>query len=281
MNYQFLILTLLHSSSLLAQTKCIKGDCKNGFGILEENHIRYEGEFKDGRFNGQGTMIFLDSSKWAGDKYIGEFKNDYRNGKGRYEYSHGSVFEGSYLKNKENGFGTYTWPNGHKYSGEFKNGYRQGLGTYFYSDGEWSKGYWDKDELHGTAYYYFDSSACYYGNWIRGIRTGKGVFLDTGLVYTGELKNNVFNGYGEITFLGTNEFTGNYYVGGFKNDFFDGEGIYTDKNGNIEMGIWANGEFVSALELELKRPQYEKNHTVVEMIDNHKCPNNPDKVFFE
>ena len=55
---------------------------------------KYEGEFKDGLLNGQGTLTFPD-----GLKYEGEFKDG-----------------------EEHGQGTVTLPDGTKYEGEFKDG---------------------------------------------------------------------------------------------------------------------------------------------------------------
>ena len=54
----------------------------------------YEGEFKDGNQNGQGTLTWTN-----GDMYEGEFKD------GKYD-----------------GQGTYTWPDGRKYVGEWLDG---------------------------------------------------------------------------------------------------------------------------------------------------------------
>ena len=55
---------------------------------------KYQGEFKDGKRHGQGTLTYSD-----GEKYVGEFKDGKRHGQG-----------------------TDTLKNGTKYVGEFKDG---------------------------------------------------------------------------------------------------------------------------------------------------------------
>ena len=47
---------------------------------------RYEGSFKNGNFEGQGTMFYAD-----GSKYVGSWKDDKRNGKGIEYNSKGRV----------------------------------------------------------------------------------------------------------------------------------------------------------------------------------------------
>ena len=71
----------------------------NGLGvIIFPNGIRYVGEWRYGKYEGQGTYTY-GKGKWEGDKYKGKFRGGYRNGQG-----------------------TYTWSDGDKYVGEFKKG---------------------------------------------------------------------------------------------------------------------------------------------------------------
>ena len=48
------------------------------------NGDRYEGEFRDGKFNGWRTYYHLANDQYRGDKYIGQFLNGARQGSGRY-----------------------------------------------------------------------------------------------------------------------------------------------------------------------------------------------------
>ena len=62
--------------------------------IYKADKTKYIGQFKDGKFDGQGTYTYPD-----GTKYIGQFKDGLPNGQG-----------------------TYTYPDGIKYTGQFKDG---------------------------------------------------------------------------------------------------------------------------------------------------------------
>ena len=75
--------------------QCISGDC----------------------FNGKGTYIYYD-----GTKYVGEWKDDMRNGQGTYTNYVGDKYVGQWKDNKKNGQGTLTYANGDKYVGQWKDG---------------------------------------------------------------------------------------------------------------------------------------------------------------
>lgn len=81
-----------------------EGDVKNcspdGFGKLvylykNSNIISYEGEFKNGLFNGKGTIKYKD-----GSIYTGEFKNGLRDGYGTFQDSKGKIiYDGLWKEN--------------------------------------------------------------------------------------------------------------------------------------------------------------------------------------
>lgn len=50
---------------------------------------RFEGEWRDGKKNGQGVMYFNN-----GDSYEGEWKDGHKNGRGIYRFSNGDIYEG-------------------------------------------------------------------------------------------------------------------------------------------------------------------------------------------
>ncbi len=53
------------------------------------NGDRYEGEFRDGKWNGWGTYYHLANNQFRGDKYTGQFLNGSRQGSGRYTSANG------------------------------------------------------------------------------------------------------------------------------------------------------------------------------------------------
>jgi len=107
---------------------CILGDCENGQGTYtwQDPFEEYEGEWKDGDYNGQGTYTYA-----SGDKYVGQWKNDKYDGQGTYTYGKGE------------------WE-GDKYVGEYKDDLRNGQGTYTMADGTVYKGLWENGELLGN-----------------------------------------------------------------------------------------------------------------------------------
>ncbi|MBV1922461.1 MAG: hypothetical protein KUG68_00380 [Flavobacteriaceae bacterium] len=95
---KFSIFTLLFTMFCLsAYSQCSSGDCKNGFAIY----------------------------KWSdGDSYEGEWKAGKFHGEGKYVYANGSTFVGSYQNGKKHGQGVYTKANGNKYEGTWELGKR-------------------------------------------------------------------------------------------------------------------------------------------------------------
>jgi hypothetical protein len=73
---------------LLRIADCLEGDCINGFGSLkyldEDSLYRYEGKFKDGKFDGLGFLYARESKKSENPKpkYFGYFSNGKKNGYG-------------------------------------------------------------------------------------------------------------------------------------------------------------------------------------------------------
>ena len=121
----------------------------NCFGTITfADDDKYVGEWKDNKYNGQGTYTFGPNSEWAGDKYVGEFKDDKYNGQGTYTYANGDKYVGEYKDDKRNGQGTYTFADGTKEVGEFKDGKLNGYAVQYSSDGSILKeGIWKDDEF--------------------------------------------------------------------------------------------------------------------------------------
>ena len=57
-------------------------------------------------------------------------------------------------------------------------------------------------------------------------------------IFEGQYLNNELNGFGRAFYY----YGGGYYIGEFKNDQRHGKGKRVDKSGNIEDGIWKNGD---------------------------------------
>ena len=175
----------------------------------------YEGEWKDGQPNGQGTWTAPD-----GSNYVGEWKDGNRHGQGTLTYF-GGKYVGEWKDGKQHGQGTKTdSPLGGKYVGEWKDGKRHGQGT--------------KTDSSGGKYV---------GEWKDGKRHGQGTYTwASGSTYEGEWKDFERNGQGTMTYA-----NGNTYVGEWKDHEKHGQGTMTYANGKKEVGEFKDGEYVGGL----------------------------------
>ena len=94
------------------------------FEGVNENELKYVGEYKNGTMHGQGTIIQLDVFE-----FVGEIKNGTMNGQGTLTYGSSSQWAGS------------------KYVGEFRDGKEHGQGTFTFADGRVKEGIWENGEL--------------------------------------------------------------------------------------------------------------------------------------
>ncbi|MEK0193634.1 hypothetical protein WME70_19765, partial [Microcoleus anatoxicus PTRS1] len=92
-----------------------KGDTLNGKPYGKGKYIidgaNYEGEFKNGTYNGKGILTYAN-----GDRHEVEWQNAKANGKGVYIYANGDRFEGEW---KDGGYikGVQIYKNGDRYEG--------------------------------------------------------------------------------------------------------------------------------------------------------------------
>jgi TolB-like protein len=124
--------------------------------------FKYEGEFKNDKFNGQGTWSIPD-----GQKYIGEFKDGKRHGKGTLTSPDGSKYVGEFKDSKLNGQGTYTFSDGEKYVGEFKYNYFNGQGTLTSPDGSKYVGEYKNGKINGKGVFYRVNGKIQSGAWVN------------------------------------------------------------------------------------------------------------------
>lgn len=124
----------------------------------------YEGELKDGKFNGFGRFTYHTGDKYEGEwidskrhgrgsythanigTYVGDWVYDKKHGNGTFNYVDGSVFEGQYRDDDWNGFGALRKESG-TYIGEWENGKRNGQGTQTWADGQVQNGQWKDNEF--------------------------------------------------------------------------------------------------------------------------------------
>ena len=117
-------------------------NCYGKVGPLPMSGDIYVGEWKTGKYHGQGTIEYSD-----GTKYVGKWKDGLPNGQGTLTDSSGNKYVGEFQDGKRHGQGTYTMSDGSKYAGEWEDSLPNGEGIYAYVDGKIDKGIWKKGEL--------------------------------------------------------------------------------------------------------------------------------------
>ena len=112
-----------------------------------------------------------------GSYYEGEIRNGLYNGKGRIVFANGDIKEGTFVDGKMNGYGSYCWAGGDKYVGNFVNGYMQGFGEYSYSRGDRYKGCWFEDNRNGFGIYTYADGTIELGEYRADKRHGTTIML--------------------------------------------------------------------------------------------------------
>lgn len=190
----------------------------HGYGILYIDNNKYEGNFRNGKLNGKGIVIYSDI------KVVlkGDWTNNLLNGKGEEYYIGDSnefvSYNGTFLKGKRS-FGKLLWKDTSYYEGGFnQNNKFNGYG----------KCYWN------------NLNEMYEGEWVDGNIHGKGkYYYQNGSTYEGDYNMNKRHGYGQYIWNKTK-----YYVGGWKDDLQSGEGVYC-KEGIVVRGIWRKGKLIN------------------------------------
>ena len=115
----FLISCIVNAQSKLpaCQGKDEK-NYNNCYGTFTSPTNKYVGEWKNGNFNGQGTMTWSN-----GTKYVGQWKDDAHEGQGTKTWSNGEKQVGNWHKDKSHGYGTLYINGKVRFQGEFVDGF--------------------------------------------------------------------------------------------------------------------------------------------------------------
>jgi len=161
------------------------------------NYKHYSGQWRNGEFNGQGTVIFKND-----DTYTGGWNDSELNGRGVYKHSNGFVregefvddlqvrgtvvrpdytFQGTFLSGREH-TGTTTYTNGIVFRGRREQEDMKRVGTFKYPDGDIFSGTFENQNgfwvLHGDDAEMIANSVpnkfIYKGQMRNGVRHGLG-----------------------------------------------------------------------------------------------------------
>lgn len=169
---------------------------KNGEGMLEfaSGNI-YEGEFKSDAMTGNGTIHFLAGGKTMDDPhdyYEGDFIDGKKQGEGTYTWADGSTYTGGFENDMRHGHGLYEDADGSSYEGAYENGMKQGEGKATYSDGSRYEGTFENDMRHGHGTYTWPNGESYTGEFKNNNISGRGTYTwPSGRTYTGLFENGI------------------------------------------------------------------------------------------
>ena len=148
-----------------------------------------------------------------GDTYDGDFKDGVRDGEGTYTYSEaGNKYEGQWKDNLKSGIGKMTFGGDGEYYGHFENGKRWGEGVYKYlKTKDLYSGSWKNGLKHGKGtFIFFDTKMKIVGDWSNGqIINGKWIFAN-GTYFEGLFENNYPKGEGVWHFSNGNVVNGEF-----------------------------------------------------------------------
>lgn len=205
--------------------------------VTFSNGDRYEGEFKDGLFDGWGAYYYRN-----GDRYEGAFRNDMKHGEGTFTYKNGDRYNGEFRKDVKDGVGSLTFGDGNRYVGRFSNGMIDGKGVMLYAKGNRYEGDFKKGLKHGEGVFRFANGDVYDGEFKDDARHGTGAYtFGNGAKYIGDFKNGKRHGRGRYIYA-----SGEEYRGDFRNGEKDGEGVCIYPNGQQIKGLWKKDLFVRA-----------------------------------
>ena len=175
-------------------------------------------------------------------------------------YVSGNKYEGFWNFGKFNGECRYFLYNRDYFIGIFIDGQAQGKGKYYHNDGTIYEGEFKNDQPSGLGKEIFVDGSIFEGTFENGIKK-KGMFKwKDGSYYNGEIKNNLFEGYGIFHWKEGKEYKGLWkggkmcgygimkysdgtrYEGNFENGKREGFGKYIFNQNKYYEGEWKKGK---------------------------------------
>jgi len=222
-----------------------EGDWKDGkfdgYGFYTwADNVKYEGEFKAGKLHGKGCMVYTN-----GDAYDGHWEDDCKSGFGVFMWKSGDKYVGQYKNNQKNGYGEITWGNhpGESYKGFWKDDHKEGFGAYCWPHGGEYSGEWRSNKRHGKGKETWATGAFFDGDWLNDEMHGSGKKIcvrDNAYdgTYQGEFKTGRASGWGHREYS-----DGSSYDGEYVDDKRYGVGVYRWPDGARFEGTWKVGRW--------------------------------------
>ncbi len=197
------IIELLNKENSITQGKIVFNENGNyyighifngtahGKGIIyyKNGSILYEGDFVNGKYEGNGKEIYEN-----GTYYIGQFLNVFRHGKVVLYYQNNSIlYEGDFDNDIFEGNGKLIYENGNYFIGQFMNGLAHGKGKAYNKYGSIVyEGDFANDKFEGNGKEIYDNGNYYIGQFLNGLKHGKGTIYNKNgsILYKGDFVND-------------------------------------------------------------------------------------------
>jgi hypothetical protein len=158
------------------------------------------------------------------------------NGKGKYLFSDGSQYSGTFMNGKLHGFGTVRYKNGNSYTGDFARGVMQGSGSFEFASGNKYEGNFHNGKMEGTGTMCYHNGDKYSGEWKHNHMSGKGTYTFTnGVNYVGYFLNSMMHGTGKLIFK-----DGAILEGEWVKNLKHGNFVFTDTRGVSDVQNYEN-----------------------------------------
>lgn len=204
----------------------------------------YYGNFLDGKKSGYGKMTYTDvehQCEWFPEtegEYIGEWKDDKRHGQGTMKWINGTKYEGKYNNDRRhNVTGKITFNNGDTYDGGWVEDRMEGFCTIKRKD-IIIRGQYIRGSLSNLVKVQYHDNKIYEGHIINHVPHGLGIMKwPNGDKYQGSFFDGLMDGTGQMAYN-----NGDFYHGNWENGSKNGKGtmVYADKT--VYKGEWAEGK---------------------------------------
>lgn len=187
MKFFWMMIFSLFSSTAIGETKLPPCDeqlppvrwdkCVGSFSPRAPDGVdvgTYEGEWRNGKWTGRGSVMFP-----SGNFYVGEFKDFKYDGQGTLVQD-GAKYTGEWKEDKPHGEGRYSYADGREYVGSFEYGKWHGWGKLSFKDGSSREGRWENGKLvfeRGGAQTPSDRSSAASNNRERCLSEGVGLVV--------------------------------------------------------------------------------------------------------
>ena len=198
---------------------------RNGQGkLILADQSYYEGNFKDGEFNGNGYF------RTRNYTYKGQFIAGKKDGKGKLEsFNTKSIYEGEFKNDMKEGYGIEKYNDGSIYKGHYKNGMKEGTGILLLKKEKKNsifEGEFKDDKIWGKGIYKWENGKQYEGEWENNEISGFGILTEKNIKHIGYFSHDKKEGYGASFYI-ENKFV---LLGKWINDIIEGIAVIFSLN---------------------------------------------------